>query len=40
MPDDGANSDLTVTADNKMVWWGDLGPVALALFQKLFNCLL
>lgn len=26
-----SDSDLTVTADNKMVWWGDLGPVALAL---------
>lgn len=24
-------SDLSVTADNKLVWWGDLGPVALAL---------
>jgi len=23
-------SDLTVAADNKMVWWGDLGPVALS----------
>ena len=26
-----SDSDLTVTADNKMVWWGNLGPVALAL---------
>ena len=25
-----SGSDLTVTADNKLVWWGDLGPVALA----------
>ena len=25
-----SGSDLTVTADNKMVWWGDLGPVALS----------
>lgn len=24
-----SGSDLTVTADNKLVWWGDLGPVAL-----------
>lgn len=24
-------SDLSVTADNKLVWWGDLGPVALTL---------
>lgn len=26
-----SDSDLTVTADNKMVWWGNLGPAALAL---------
>lgn len=26
-----SGSDLSVTADNKLVWWGDLGPVALAL---------
>jgi len=25
-----SGSDLTVTADNKLVWWGDLGAVALA----------
>lgn len=25
-----SGSDLTVTADNKLVWWGDLGPVALS----------
>ncbi|HEY6944731.1 MAG TPA: hypothetical protein VI431_06300 [Candidatus Acidoferrum sp.] len=24
-----SGSDLSVTADNKLVWWGDLGPVAL-----------
>ena len=24
-------SDLSVTADNKLVWWGDLGPTALTL---------
>jgi len=26
-----SGSDLSVTADNKLVWWGDLGPVALTL---------
>ena len=26
-----SDSDLSVTADNKLVWWGDLGPVALSL---------
>ena len=26
-----SDSDLTVTADNKLVWWGDLGALALAL---------
>ena len=26
-----SGSDLSVTADNKLVWWGDLGPVALGL---------
>ena len=26
-----SDSDLSVTADNKLVWWGDLGPAALAL---------
>ena len=26
-----SDSDLSVTADNKLVWWGDLGPVALTL---------
>lgn len=26
-----SGSDLSVTADNKLVWWGDLGPVALSL---------
>jgi len=26
-----SGSDLSVTADNKLVWWGDLGPIALAL---------
>ena len=26
-----SDSDLSVTADNKLVWWGDLGPVALVL---------
>jgi len=26
-----SDSDLSVTADNKLVWWGDLGPMALAL---------
>ena len=26
-----SGSDLSVTADNKLVWWGDLGAVALAL---------
>lgn len=26
-----SDSDLSVTADNKLVWWGDLGPLALAL---------
>ena len=25
------DSDLSVTADNKLVWWGDLGPAALTL---------
>jgi len=25
-----SGSDLTVTADNKLVWWGDLGAVVLA----------
>ena len=25
-----SGSDLTVTADNKLVWWGDLGPATLA----------
>lgn len=25
-----SGSDLSVTADNKLVWWGDLGPVALS----------
>ena len=25
-----SGSDLTVTADNKLVWWGDLGPLALS----------
>lgn len=24
-----SGSDLSVTADNQLVWWGDLGPVAL-----------
>ena len=24
-----SGSDLTVTVDNKLVWWGDLGPLAL-----------
>lgn len=26
-----SDSDLSVTADNKLVWWGDLGPTALSL---------
>ena len=26
-----SDSDLSVSADNKLVWWGDLGPVALTL---------
>lgn len=26
-----SDSDLSVNADNKLVWWGDLGPVALTL---------
>lgn len=26
-----SGSDLTVTADNKLIWWGDLGPVSLSL---------
>lgn len=26
-----SGSDLSVTADNKLVWWGNLGPVALSL---------
>lgn len=26
-----SDSDLSVTADNRLVWWGDLGPLALAL---------
>lgn len=26
-----SGSDLSVTADNKLVWWGDLGPISLAL---------
>ncbi len=26
-----SDSDLSVTADNKLVWWGDLGPTALTL---------
>ena len=26
-----SDSDLSVTTDNKLVWWGDLGPVALSL---------
>ena len=26
-----SDSDLSVTADNKLVWWGDLGPAALTL---------
>ena len=26
-----SGSDLSVTADNKLVWWGDLGPIASAL---------
>lgn len=26
-----SDSDLSVTADNKLVWWGDLGPTALNL---------
>lgn len=25
-----SGSDLSVTVDNKLVWWGDLGPLALA----------
>lgn len=26
-----SDSDLSVTADSKLVWWGDLGPAALTL---------
>ena len=26
-----SDSDLSVTADNKLVWWGNLGPAALTL---------
>lgn len=26
-----SGSDLSVTTDNKLVWWGDLGPIALTL---------